>query len=140
MARKRRKSPDSHDRDELSPSLAKADLRTLVRAIEDRRLYNPVRVRPVRGIFTRDAKVVISKPKEKKRVRTLPHRIASFLSRPFKKTRVVRERHMFRVPPRVAICVRRKDRREVLFAKKLTGKGGASRIRRWNEHSGVHCK
>lgn len=147
MARKRRKSPDSHDRDEVSPSLAKADLRTLVRAIEDRRLYHPVRVRPVRGIFTRDAKVVIHDNRRSKSnhlLRRKVRRVGGRLIRSLRRLREVRpvfhrtrERHRFRVPTRVAICVRRHQRREVLFALK---RGNGSGRKRWTEHSGVHCK
>lgn len=46
----------------------------------------------------------------------------------------------FRIPGNVALCLRRKARREVLFAFGLTrksGKGGGKRRR--NEYSGVRC-
>lgn len=45
----------------------------------------------------------------------------------------------FAVPKDVGVCVRRKSRREVLFALRKTGKGARSRRRR-NEWSGVTCK
>lgn len=40
----------------------------------------------------------------------------------------------------VVLCVRRKRRREVLFAKKRTQKGSASRFRRKSHFSDVGCK
>lgn len=47
--------------------------------------------------------------------------------------------HMqFNVPRKVAICVRRKQRREVLFAFRKTGKGARS-FRRRNQFSDVRC-
>lgn len=45
----------------------------------------------------------------------------------------------FAAPPEVGVCVRRKSRREVLFALRRTGKGAKSRRRR-NAWSGVSCK
>lgn len=43
----------------------------------------------------------------------------------------------FRVPERVVMCVRRKERREVLFAKNRTRSGGAKARNYW---SSVSCK
>lgn len=45
----------------------------------------------------------------------------------------------FAVPHNVALCVRRGERREVLFAKKLTGRGARARKRR-NLWSVVKCR
>lgn len=45
-------------------------------------------------------------------------------------------RHLFVAPRGVAICVRRKQRREVLFAKRRTRAGGAKRK---NFYSNVRC-
>lgn len=42
-------------------------------------------------------------------------------------------------PEVLAVCVRRKERREVLFAFKKNGRGGAKK-RRYNEWSKVHCR
>lgn len=45
----------------------------------------------------------------------------------------------FAYPPGVAVCVRRKTRREVLFAhRKARGKGGSAR-KRFNRNSTVKC-
>lgn len=44
----------------------------------------------------------------------------------------------FAVPEKVTVCVRRKQRREVLFAKRKTGKGAKARRRR-NYYTAIHC-
>lgn len=45
----------------------------------------------------------------------------------------------FRNPSRVLVCVRRKMRREVLFAKKHAGIGGNQYKHHTNEYSNIHC-
>lgn len=45
----------------------------------------------------------------------------------------------FALPERVMRCVQRKERREVLFAKRKTGKGARSPKRR-NYWSAISCK
>ena len=45
----------------------------------------------------------------------------------------------FEAPRSVVICVRRKQRREVLFATRKTGKGGRARRHRRNYYSNVRC-
>lgn len=45
----------------------------------------------------------------------------------------------FQDPRRVLICVRRKARREVLFAKRQTGRGAKARRHRRNQYSNVRC-
>lgn len=45
----------------------------------------------------------------------------------------------FAVPKRVAVCVRRGVRREVLFAKNQHGKGARNPVRRRSETSNVSC-
>lgn len=44
----------------------------------------------------------------------------------------------FAVPHRTAVCIRRKTRREVIFAKRRNGRGGRSR-RHFNFNSWVKC-
>lgn len=53
--------------------------------------------------------------------------------------RAFRERLSFQQPRGVLVCVRRKARREVLFAKRNTGRGSKSRVRRRNSFSHVRC-
>lgn len=45
----------------------------------------------------------------------------------------------FPSPKNVGVCVRRKTRREVLFAQKKTGHGSRSKRRRRSESSSVRC-
>lgn len=45
----------------------------------------------------------------------------------------------FKAPSQVLVCVRRKKRKEVLFAKKKTGRGARSKFRRRNYFSNVRC-
>lgn len=46
----------------------------------------------------------------------------------------------FDTPSRqVAVCIRRKTRREVIFAKKKRGKGARARRRRRNYYSNIRC-
>lgn len=51
-----------------------------------------------------------------------------------------RYKFSFAVPKKVELCVRRKQRREVLFAVRRTGKGARSVRRRRNYWSGVTCR
>lgn len=53
--------------------------------------------------------------------------------------RVFRDGHAFNAPRFVIICIRRKSRRQVIFAKKLHGKGGASRRHKYNQWSKFRC-
>lgn len=47
----------------------------------------------------------------------------------------------FRQPERTAVCIRRKERRRVLFALQKTGKGGRrQRPPRWTEKSYIRCR
>lgn len=61
--------------------------------------------------------------------------------------RIVASRHpfgrhvlKFNVPRNVYLCARRKIRKEVLHALRLTGKGSAQKKRRRNEYSDISCK
>ena len=45
----------------------------------------------------------------------------------------------FHQPKRIAICVRRKMRREVLHAFRLTGKGSRARVRKRDQWSDISC-
>ena len=46
----------------------------------------------------------------------------------------------FKRPEKVIVCVRRKKRREVLFATKNTRKGSGAKRRRLNENSKISCR
>lgn len=91
-----------------------------LRLLEDRREFYPERRRPARGLFSDSADVVVATPRRRSDM-SVPFRLA------------------FRRAPEVAICVRRKQRREVMFAYNRTGKGSRSFRRRRNEYSDVRC-
>lgn len=102
--------------------------------IDDRRRWDPGDT--PRDAFGRQARVVMS-PKASAKARQQP---AVKPSRPrlYQSRAFLREVQSFEDPRRVMICVRRKSRREVLFAIRKTGKGARSRKRR-NEWSNVRC-
>lgn len=159
MTRRRRR--EAHDdRDTPSPSLARADRqalhRVMVRSLEDRRLFHPQK-EIIHGLRKRDTRIVL------KRVRTIrPHRVSAVLSavRPRRAKRMLSRLHQSHVrrlsrrknsplskallrvsvPRNVAICVRRKERREVIFARGHGGSKKITRRRRRNELSNVRCK
>lgn len=57
--------------------------------------------------------------------------------KPFTRSKPAKLR--FDVPQETIVCIRRGTRREVLFAKKKTGRGGRSK-KTFNRFSKVHCK
>lgn len=94
-----------------------------VLAVDDRRRYDPAGpLRPAYS-FGRDARRIIAK--------------SSPVGSPRNDTNIS-ARVGFAVPKRVAVCVRRQQRKEVLHAFKRAG-GGVSRKRRRNEWSNVDC-
>lgn len=96
-----------------------------LRLYEDRRTYHPSAFPPVGVIDNRAARRLVER---------LPVRPVSPYRDPFPSLRLG-----FAVPQRVALCVRRKTRREVIFAKGLRRAGSGARTRRRNEHSDVRC-
>lgn len=95
--------------------------RTHVLRVEDRRHWSPVprSWRPA-GATSRDARRLVLRDVPNK-PGLLPHQVS------------------FRVPDKVAICVRRKVRKEVMFATKKAGRGGAKARHRRNAWSDVKC-
>lgn len=80
--------------------------------VEDRRQYHPLgKFRPVRSIHERSAARLFDRPP-----------IA------------------FARPSHLPVCIRRKRRKEVIFALKKAGKGARQRKRRRNETSDISCK
>lgn len=108
----------------LSPSLPARVISPLPsppELVEDRRSYHPLGMfRPARSFGGLPSPVVIKKAPKARPGRFLPFGLS------------------FAQPDKVALCVRRKTRREVLFAK---GKGGGGRRRRprKNWFSKVSC-
>lgn len=100
----------------LAPRVSPVDLRVF----EDRRTFSPVR-HQVRspGVFSRrDQRRLVDGPALSRD--RLPARL------------------QFAVPDKVVLCVRRKRRREVLFATRRT-RSGRGRARRRNMWSAVKC-
>ena len=140
MGRKRHSNTPHHsdERDDNSPSLEKLlrpqiikkplpspytpspqkILSNTLRQIEDRRTFHPqAEKRPARSINRAQHKLVLHKPNAPK----LSHKVA------------------FSAPKNVLICIRRKRRKEVLFAKKQTRKGAGAKRHRRNYFSEVTC-
>lgn len=94
-----------------------------LRPFEDRRTYHPLGVfRPARVIGGHPVQPLVpSKPAKQRSRAFLAHGLA------------------FPNPKRVLICVRRKSRREVLFAKNLHRRGAGARKRRRTYYSEVKC-
>lgn len=92
--------------------------------LSDRRQFHPeFDFRPVTSKFRFQRAVVIASP------RVSPGG--------FVKHKSLADPFSFQVPKAVDVCVRRKQRREVLFALKRTRSGGAKRRNYW---SGVSCR
>lgn len=104
----------------LPPPVMRVDLRP----ISDRRLYHPLgAVRPALSLSGN------------------PHRLV--YGRNSKVTAVTRwpvAAVAFHAPKRVVICVRRKRRKEVIFALGRAGRGGSFRKPRRNFYSSVECR
>lgn len=127
MARRRSSSSVIAGRPVSTPDLSLTRVRslsTVLREVEDRRTFHPMgRLRPPLSVLERSAARVIA-PRGRGAV-TSQSAPPSSLG--------------FAVPVKVAICVRRKQRREVIFA---IGAGGSRRVskqRRRTEWSDVHC-
>lgn len=164
MARKRR--PDAHYlnrlrdahriasgrlsslRDEFDEPLSVLDpprmpVNTAVRSnlleVEDRRRWEPNRLtRPIRSSrrWNIPVRLVRDAPRSKGR---------GVLFAPASKPRKAVARNVrfgglqFRMPRYVAVCVRRKSRKEVLHALRRVGKGAAARRRRRTALSNIRC-
>lgn len=106
---------------------------TSLRLYEDRRLWHPEgRYAPARS-FSRSRhrlrEVAPSRVSEARRSRS----VSNMSSLPV-------HRIGFERPERVLICVRRKMRREVLFARRKTGRGVKRRRPRFNWYSKISCR
>lgn len=97
-----------------------------LRVFEDRRLYAPNLNKWPKRIIRRATLParIIERPRDPRRV--------------LAKTSISRLGMEFHAPKRVVLCVRRKQRREVIIALKHAGKGARSRKHR-NEWSNVKC-
>jgi len=130
--RRRRQRSDSpvHEREVFTPSLTRLarlpqELPTPAdyTAIEDRRTYHPLGFfRPARSFSGADAPPVVPAPTPRNKPR-------ASIARGLK----------FPVPNEVLVCVRRKQRKEVLHALKKVGRGRGGGRKRRTWWSGISC-
>lgn len=91
--------------------------------IEDRRLYHPLgQYRALREVNNARPTLVPPKPSKRRRARSTLHQLR------------------FKSPLRLILCIRRKQRREVLHAKRKTARRGRQGPHRRNQHSEISCK
>lgn len=93
--------------------------------IEDRRLFHPLGAFAPARSLDRRSRLIVHPPNVNKSVRRNDFRVPSAVG--------------FDVPSRVAVCVRRKQRKEVLHAKRFTGRGSGGGKHRRNYWSDVRC-
>lgn len=99
------------------PVVATPGFRALVRSLEDRRVYTPDYLASPRGTSRASQRIVAS------------YSVGAGLAPTFS----------FGVPAKVARCVRRKERRSVIHALGLAGKGSRARRRKRDFYSNVEC-
>lgn len=116
MARKRRFVESSVNRFDVAVVRHYPRVRSALQMLEDRRVFHP------EGAFRRP--LSFSSPKRPR----LVVRKANFGS-------TMPSRIGFKVPKKVSLCVRRKERREVFMAKRLKRGKGAGRRNYWSEIS-----
>lgn len=109
-----------------------------LRVFEDRRTWHPDRTRPAASFSTPRHRLAVDGQLGARlgRRQTAIKRASGLAMGSFPSSRVA-----FQSPSRVLICVRRAQRREVLFAKGIGGGGAPYNYRpRWTEFSNVRCK
>lgn len=113
-----------------------------LRKIEDRRRFHPLRRGAPAATFSRrDQRRIVEKYRA---VQTNFFQQASYdpfvgFSQPVASISMPAGRPAFAVPKKVAVCVRRHQRREAIFAMGHAGKGAAQKRRRQSEFSNVQC-
>lgn len=112
------------------PSIPKSSL-------SDLRFYQPVRPKAVYDDVGRRSRVIQS-PVVRPSVKKTKQPRISLSTRAARLQASFRERLSFADMGRALVCVRRKERREVLFAKRRTGRGSRSRKHR-NFYSNIRC-
>lgn len=99
--------------------------RVKLQLVEDRRRFHPAgKMAPAATFSRRDQRRIVEKVKDVRRESPWSMPVA---------------RLGFAVPEKVAVCVRRKQRREAMFALRRTGKGAAAKRRRRSEFSDTTC-
>lgn len=145
MARRKSRSADTSDiANELDsllldaatmPALHPMSPFTDLDAVEDNRTYHPEG--PNRAPLSIHHYTEFEVPNERIRQTPRPN-IARPYSGATQNIGSLSPQIAFRSPNRVAVCIRRKQRKEVLHALRKAGRGG-SRPRRYNRNSQVRC-
>ena len=124
---KRKRSNRQRDNKSIASSLLSNRIHTLLSDIEDRRQFHPLDdIRPAKGLSRFGSMLHVSPVGDRAKAR--------------KVQRSGPETFKFNIPSGVAVCVRRQQRREVLFALKRSGKGSKSQSRSINYYSHVWSK
>ncbi|UYL83855.1 MAG: hypothetical protein [Wigfec virus K19_159] len=108
----------------LTPSLHLEPPKFNLNQIQDLRRFHPAPEpfkRPAGALKRSATQLVIPADKKSTQRARLPSQVA------------------FKAPPHVLVCIRRKQRKQVLFAKKLTGRGSRARKHTRNYWSSVKC-
>lgn len=124
-SRSRSQAPSLQRSDVVAVRLPVRPRLTALQALEDRRRWHPERAfRPALSFREKRPRIVARDVRRSNQWtdRTLPSRLH------------------FALPKSVAICIRRKERREVIFAKRKAGKGSRARRRLRNWFSNIICK
>lgn len=113
----------------LPRSMEQFDLFPLTE-VEDRRTWNPEgQFAPARSL---------SSPRHRLTVKNRPSKYQHSLKKSFPNYSQTKGLVSFKAPENVMVCVRRKIRKEVIFAKRKAGKVGQKRPRR-SFYSSIHC-
>lgn len=103
--------------------------RSFLREIEDRREFSPELARPARAFRRFATKLEVGNANARKAHKFSPYTLND-----------VPHNVRFADPTRVAVCIRRHQRREVLHALKRVGSGSSVKRGRWSEFSDISCK
>lgn len=107
--------------------------KTDLRPLEDRRKYHPDgRQQAAKSIHKATHRLTVKRGPQGRPLKSRP----SALRSPVK---ALSHKIGFHDAKRVLICIRRKMRKQVLHALKLTGKGARSRRHRQSEYSSIRC-
>lgn len=140
--RSNKKNPVERDNTFHPPIAKRRLLRQNLQVYEDRRFHYPSPVRPVFAEPRYASRLVIPDVSFSDRLKQLRHLNRNNGSKSYRENTIsLTPRIAFAEPKRVAVCVRRHRRREVLHALGIAGGKGAGlhRKRRRNEWSDVSC-
>lgn len=117
-------------------------VRSTLSDVEDRRYWHPDRMPSARSPRQIGRLVAPSPARDVQKDRPRQARPVQLFGRVrLDQKRVAQNGHLvkFKAPKFILLCVRRKARRQVLFAKNKTGMGSRSRYRKHNSWSKVGC-